>query len=459
MIREPEGPFRQREWVTRMARLAATEHGADWVVNSDVDEFWWPRGGTFPEVLDSIPRRYGIVQSFVRHFVPVPDDGTPVPGADDAATRPHRLRSTIRAARGGRSARSSTGRIRRAEIVEGSHYVRGTDAHDASGLVPARGAALPHPDARAQLERKGRVWGSAVEKFYAARRRSLSGREPRTTRSRTATPRTGAAPPCSTRSRSTTRRPGTRSRGGSSPRITRVRDALRALAKPGRRPRVPADDAGRGGRVRCRRRRARRGRRHPRPPTARRARAARSRSSRRARAPASSVACDGSHVATSRGHVKVVLTLLVRDEADIVDACIRYHLERGVDLVIATDHRSVDGTTDILRELRARRDAAPLPRGRRDPRAGGVGDADGPCGCNRARSGLGRQLRRGRVLVAAGGTVRSSCSRAVPRRFGAIRGMWRHFVPRPDDGAPFHERMIVRRPARPPTSPTRSTHR
>ena len=45
VLREPDGPFRQREWVTRMARLAATEHGADWVINSDVDEFWWPRGG------------------------------------------------------------------------------------------------------------------------------------------------------------------------------------------------------------------------------------------------------------------------------------------------------------------------------------------------------------------------------------------------------------------------------
>ena len=79
-----------------MARLAATEHGADWVVNSDVDEFWWPRGGSFPEVLGEIPGRYGVVQSLVRHFPPTLADEGAVPRAMTSTASPLRRRSTIR---------------------------------------------------------------------------------------------------------------------------------------------------------------------------------------------------------------------------------------------------------------------------------------------------------------------------------------------------------------------------
>jgi hypothetical protein len=75
LIKEPAEGLRQGEWVTRMARMAARELGADWVINSDADEFWWPRGGTLKEVLGAVPAQYGVVQAFWRSFVPRPDDG------------------------------------------------------------------------------------------------------------------------------------------------------------------------------------------------------------------------------------------------------------------------------------------------------------------------------------------------------------------------------------------------
>jgi hypothetical protein len=68
------GPLTESVWRTRMARLAATEHGADWVINTDADEFWLPRRGTLKDTFAAIPERYGIVWALTRPFVPRPDD-------------------------------------------------------------------------------------------------------------------------------------------------------------------------------------------------------------------------------------------------------------------------------------------------------------------------------------------------------------------------------------------------
>ena len=75
LIREPGDDLRQSEWVTRMARLAATDFGADWILNADADEFWHPRGGSFEELFAAVPERFGAVRGAWRTFVPRPDDG------------------------------------------------------------------------------------------------------------------------------------------------------------------------------------------------------------------------------------------------------------------------------------------------------------------------------------------------------------------------------------------------
>ena len=176
---------------------------------------------------------------------------------------------------------------------------------------------------------------------------------------------------------------------GRSPRRSPGAESLRPgrasiLAAHGRarRPRLPEPDARRGRRVRG-------GRRSP------------ARGERRARQQAAStLSCQARRRQT---RMKIVMTMLVRDEEDILDAQLAFHLNAGVDFVIATDHRSEDGTTEILERYARERPRPRAPRGRCGLSPGRVGDTDGSPRRDGLRCRLGDQRRRRRVLVATRG--------------------------------------------------------
>lgn len=137
------------------------------------------------------------------------------------------------------------------------------------------------------------------------------------------------------------------------------------------------------------------------------------------------------------------MTLRTRDHEDIIDSNLAYHLSAGVDFVIATDHRSVDGTREILRryagegilELVCKDDETYVP---------------GEWINDMARHAW---LAHGADWVIAadpdefwwpsGGDLKDVLA-AIPARYGALLCPWRHFVPRPDASSHFAERMTLR---------------
>jgi hypothetical protein len=90
----------------RARQVAAEQHRADWLLESEAGEFWWPRRGTLRVFLDAVPARFDAVRALEREFAAQPGNGDSfferatvrrrrLPGA--AATPPPRLRTVYRA--------------------------------------------------------------------------------------------------------------------------------------------------------------------------------------------------------------------------------------------------------------------------------------------------------------------------------------------------------------------------
>ena len=155
--------------------------------------------------------------------------------------------------------------------------------------------------------------------------------------------------------------------------------------------------------------------------------------------------------------MRLIQTMLVRDEIDIIEVQIAYHLNAGVDFVIVTDHDSRDGTSDVLEAYA--RDGHLL----RIPKSGKMYESTWRSHMARLAAteyGADWVLNNDadEFWVPRESTLKEALA-AVPERFGVVWGLTYHFVPRPDDGASFAERMTVRvaqaAPINDPTSPSR----
>ncbi len=141
--------------------------------------------------------------------------------------------------------------------------------------------------------------------------------------------------------------------------------------------------------------------------------------------------------------MKLVMTLVVRDDADVLDAQLAFHLHAGVDFVIATDHDSRDGSAEIL-ESYAREGCL-----RRLTEQGEAREAEWVNAMARLAVSDGADwvidARPGEFWWPRGESLQDVLV-AVPPRYAIVQGLVRVFVPRPDDAAPFFaDRMVIRR--------------
>ncbi len=156
---EASREHRQETWVSTMARLAATDFGADWVINSDADEFWLPLQGTLKEVLAAVPERFGALKVPRSDFIVRPDGPEPF---YDRMTVAHV--TTVNPRKGGRPLLAKV--IHRAApdaaLTHGNHRVSGTGVELMPGWEPIE--ILHYPTrSYAQFERKIRQHGEAID--------------------------------------------------------------------------------------------------------------------------------------------------------------------------------------------------------------------------------------------------------------------------------------------------------
>ncbi len=141
--------------------------------------------------------------------------------------------------------------------------------------------------------------------------------------------------------------------------------------------------------------------------------------------------------------MKLVMTLVVRNEADIIEANIDYHLAQGVNFVLVTDHGSEDGTSEILREYERMGVAKVI----RDEEEGHHQSKRVTHMAQIARLGHNADWvihnDADEFWWPLVGSLRDVFS-SLPPQFGQIVVQRRNFRPREDNDRPFYSRLVYR---------------
>lgn len=160
VIVERDDTYSQHAWVTRMARMAASDYGADWVINNDADEFWWPSTGDLKSALSAVvPSVRAVVAPRSNH----PAIDGPGPFWERLVWRDTQSCNPTGGPLGPKVAHRADPRV---EVEQGNHFVRFDGHREEAG---ASSIGIMHFPCRswAQFERKIRLGGAAYARNRA----------------------------------------------------------------------------------------------------------------------------------------------------------------------------------------------------------------------------------------------------------------------------------------------------
>jgi len=161
LIDEPRDDYDQPAWVTRMARAAAAA-GADWVIESDADEMWWPVSGDLKATLERVTSEHAAVVYPRANMLPLRRlDGHPF---ERMTTRDLDSRNGLGRPLPGKVAHRASSDV---VVAAGNHAVAGCGPGDVTCGDDVLIFHFPHRSYE-QLERKIALGGAAVARNAAA---------------------------------------------------------------------------------------------------------------------------------------------------------------------------------------------------------------------------------------------------------------------------------------------------